>query len=90
MLKPKVTLLTTKDNPWNPFTNFDEWYNYDMLKGYNTCGLIDRLAPTSEALSDELNEEILEEAYDKIIAIGAIGNDGNVSEYVKVTKDRED
>lgn len=81
----KITYLTTKDNPWNPFTNWDEWYNFDMIMGYDTCGKIDRLAPVSEALPDSINVETLEEAYDKLISIGAIGTNGNVSEYVRIS-----
>ena len=29
-------MLTTIDNPFNPFTNFDDWYAFDTSKGYNT------------------------------------------------------
>lgn len=59
--------LTTTDNPYNPFTHFDQWYTYDMDKGYNTCGLVSALTPTSDALSDELNDELIEDTYDEII-----------------------
>ena len=30
-------MLTTSDNPYNPFTQFDEWQMFDSLQGYNTC-----------------------------------------------------
>ena len=29
--------LTTVDNPYNPFDQFDSWYQFDMDKGYGTC-----------------------------------------------------
>lgn len=29
-------MLTTLDNPHNPYTNYREWYSYDMMLGYNT------------------------------------------------------
>ena len=38
-------LLTTSDNPWDPFTNFDEWNQYDTECGYNTWQRIERLMP---------------------------------------------
>lgn len=46
-------MLTTVDNPYNPFTEFDSWFAFDTAKGYNTCGLIDRFVDTSHELSDE-------------------------------------
>lgn len=59
-------MITTPDNPWNPFTHFDEWYAFDTLKGYNTCGILGQLAKTSRELSDELNEEAIDEAMDQM------------------------
>ena len=26
--------ITTIDNPFNPFTEWDEWFNFDLQKGY--------------------------------------------------------
>ena len=28
-------MLSTIDNPWNPFTNFTDWFSFDTLRGYN-------------------------------------------------------
>lgn len=44
-------MLTTKDNPFNPFDDFDSWYQFDEAKGYRTCGLVARLAHSSSGLS---------------------------------------
>ena len=30
------SFITTTDNPYNPQTQFDEWYTYDSMLGYNT------------------------------------------------------
>ena len=81
------SFLTTTDNPFDPFTQFDQWYTYDMDKGYFTCALVDKLAKTSDALSDQMNEEIIEEAYDEIIRLfpNVLGFE-NVS-YKKVYKE---
>jgi hypothetical protein len=45
-------MLTTIDNPWNPFTNYDEWWEFDREKGYNTAGFLARVADVSLDLSD--------------------------------------
>ena len=36
-------ILSTVDNPYDPRTDWDEWFNYDTTHGYNTCGLVARL-----------------------------------------------
>lgn len=59
--------LSTVDNPWNPFDNFDEWYQFDMDKGYSTCSYLDRVARTSDQLTDEENVIEIERAIDEIM-----------------------
>lgn len=67
-----AVLLTTIDNPYDPHTQFDEWYAYDLNAarlGHRTdsCSLLARIANTSPQLSDELNTKIIEDAIDDII-----------------------
>lgn len=45
-------MLTTVDNPFDPFTQFDEWYAWDQSAGYCTPGLLARLAYVSDEISD--------------------------------------
>ena len=59
--------LTTFDNPYDPFTQFDNWFLFDSERGYNTCGLLARIAKTSPELSDEENASEVERAIDEII-----------------------
>ena len=76
--------ITTEDNQFDPFTEWNEWYFYDLSKGYSTCERLDRLAKTSSALSDEINDEELNDAIDQLIELGAIGKDGSIVKYKKV------
>ena len=82
----KMVRVTTADNPFNPFTEWDEWYFYDLSKGYSTCERLDRLSNTSSQLSDELNNEELEQAIDQLVEVGAVGKAGTIVDYVKVYK----
>ena len=52
-------MLTTNDNPFNPFNQFDSWFMFDVEKGYNSCAYLSRIAKTSEQMSDDENEEEL-------------------------------
>ena len=46
-----VYMLTTVDNPYDPFTEWDDWYAFDARQGYHTPGLIARLTVDSDQLS---------------------------------------
>lgn len=68
MASESACRITTIDNPYDPFKEFDKWFLYDTTeKGYNTCGLLARIAKTSSDLSDEENNEEIERAIDEII-----------------------
>lgn len=53
----KEYLLTTVDNPYDPFTEWDKWFEFDRSKGYDTPGLLDRIAISSHELS-QTDEEL--------------------------------
>mgnify|MGYP001779829076 FL=1 len=63
----KQVMLTTIDNPFDPFDQFDSWINFDMEKGYNSCSYLARIAFTSDSLSDAENMQEVERAIDEII-----------------------
>lgn len=73
-------MLTTIDNPFNPFKNFSEWFLFDVEKGYNSCSYLGRIARTSDQLSDKENDEEIERAIDEIIEHDFMGI------YIKVTE----
>lgn len=67
------TMLTTTDNPFSPFTQFDEWYAYDEAKGYHTLGYLARIANSSDELSEQEEEEAIENAIQEIIKLNLLG-----------------
>ena len=75
-----VYMLTTSDNPYDPFTQFENWYAYDESKGYHTCGYIERIAKTSPDMSSFDQIEAVNEAIDEILRLNVTGN------YKKVVK----
>lgn len=71
-------MLTTRDNPYNPFTHFDEWNAWDTSHGYNTCAYLARITKDSPDLSPAQNQNSVDDAIDEIISFNLTGN------YVKV------
>lgn len=61
------TMLTTKDNPFSPFKEFDSWFRFDNEKGYHSSAYLARIAKTSDSLTDEENDKEIERAIDEII-----------------------
>lgn len=74
-------MLTTVDNPFDPFTQYDAWYQWDAAAGYHTPGLLARIAITSDELSDVDYNLAVEQAIEEIVRINALGV------HRKVTKD---
>ena len=60
-------MLTTVDNPFDPFEQFTSWFMFDEEKGYHTCSYLGRIARTSDQLSEEENELENERAMDEIL-----------------------
>ena len=60
-------MLSTVDNPYDPFKQFASWFLYDVEKGYNSCAYLARIAKTSDQFSDEENDQEIERAIDEII-----------------------
>ena len=60
-------MLTTIDNPYDPFEDFKSWFKYDVEHGYNTCGYLSRISCTTDQFTDEENAIEIENAIDEII-----------------------
>jgi hypothetical protein len=60
-------MLTTFDNPFDPFTEWDEWYMWDLNSGYHTPGLLARITHSSEEISDADQFDAIQNAIDEIV-----------------------
>ena len=60
-------MLTTIDNPFNPFVDFDSWYAFDEEHGYRSSGLLARIVKTSDQLSETDQSLAIELAIDEIV-----------------------
>ena len=79
-------MLSTIDNPYNPFTNFEEWYAFDELQAFKEgratcCSYLARMSMESDDVSDEELEEIQEMVIDDIVKLNLTGK------FIKVTED---
>lgn len=72
---------TTTDNPFNPFEEFDSWFQFDIEKGYYTSSKLGRLTKLTDEMTEiEENEEI-ERAVDELIKIDPLDL------YIKVVRE---
>jgi hypothetical protein len=64
---PIEYMLTTVDNPFDPFTRFDEWFAYDSQMGYNTPAFLARVAYMSYDVSEPDQVLAIQNAIDQIV-----------------------
>ena len=77
-----ATMLTTTDNPYDPFVQYDEWEAWDDQHGYNSCSLLARVTRTSDDLSPEEQETENERAIDEIVEQNVLGIYKKISKKV--------
>lgn len=71
------SMLSTTDNPYNPWSEFDDWNRWDCSHGYNTLAYLGRLTRTSDDLSEPDQSVAYEQAIDEVV-------DNNGGLYIKV------
>ena len=69
----KQVMLTTIDNPYDPFTEFESWNAYDVSKEYFTCAYLGRIVKTSPVLSQADNDLAIDDAMTEIIKENVLG-----------------
>lgn len=60
-------MLTTVDNPFNPFFEYEEWLNFDETEGYFSNELLARVVISSDEISEADQLLAIEYAIDEII-----------------------
>ena len=60
-------MLTTFDNPFDPFEQFALWFLFDVEKGYNTCSYLARVTDITDDMSEKEIDDEIDRAIDEII-----------------------
>ena len=60
-------MLTTFDNPYDPFEQFNQWLMFDKEKGYDSCERLMRLANISDDMTQKEIDEEVDRAMDRLI-----------------------
>lgn len=63
----KEYMLSTVDNPFDPFNQFDEWLVWDHNAGYDTPALLDRIVNQSDEMSEADQAQAIDLAMDEIV-----------------------
>lgn len=75
------TMLTTVDNPYSPFDEYEAWFAWDIASGYQTSIFLARILQDSDQLSNSNLDFAIESAIDEIISENVSGV------YRKVTRE---
>ena len=73
-------MLSTIDNPFNPFEDYNSWLMFDKEKGYDSAERLMRIAKITDDMTQKEENEEIERAIDEIIKYDFL----NV--YTKVSK----
>ena len=68
-LTTKEFMLTTNDNPFDPFEQFASWLLFDKEKGYNSCEKIATLAHITDDMTQKEIDEETNRVIEKIIEL---------------------
>ena len=62
-------MLTTNDNPYDPFEQFPQWLLFDKEKGYDSCERLMRLANLNPEMSQKEIDDEVDRAMNKLIEL---------------------
>ena len=68
----KECMLTTNDNPFDPFEQFALWDLFDHEKGYNSKERLARIVQLSDDMTQNEEDDEIERAIDEIIKFDPI------------------
>ncbi|HSW89832.1 MAG TPA: hypothetical protein VLH19_03080, partial [Patescibacteria group bacterium] len=76
------SMLTTIDNPHDPFTDYESWLAFDMISQHNSAGFLARVVVLSDELSLADQRRAIDEAIDEIVEENVTGMYKKVSREV--------
>ena len=68
-----MSMLTTRDNPFDPSISYAAWLESDEEAGYFTNEYLARIASTSPTMTEEETHDAIETAIDEIIRVDPFG-----------------
>ena len=74
-------MLTTIDNEFNPFTQYDTWLAFDSAHGYNTPGVLAYFAIVSSDMDEDEYNEAVSDAIDDVLSTLPFGLYMKVYDY---------
>lgn len=87
-------MLTTLDNPFNPFVDFSSWYMFDCEKNHNTSSRLARIAILDSEMSQQERDEEMERAMNLIVKhdledLYVKGTEEQIEKWLEVKKNGE-
>lgn len=79
-------MLTTIDNPHDPFESFPRWYQWDVANGYNSSAFLARILVDGDGLSEADENIAIEMAIDEIVRENVSGMFKKVTRKIEVTQ----
>lgn len=76
-------LISTNDNPYNPHTDWDSWFQWDTQQNYHTLSLLDRVMRSSDDLPVSLQDQAYDDAVETIVTVISPGI------HIKVEKPKD-
>lgn len=81
-------MISTTDNPFNPFDDFEHWKSFDDTHGHNSLAILARLAKCSDGLTPKENSREIATTIEDIAKNIVSSNGEQLVHYVMVTKDK--
>lgn len=72
-LANRKVFVTTFDNPFNYFNDFENWFAWDKKMGWNTCGIMADLTGNISNLSPEETATVIEGACKRLVSVDILG-----------------
>lgn len=66
-------MLSTIDNPFDPFEQFDDWFMFDIEQNYNSCSYLARIVNLSDDMTQREIDVETERAIDEIVTTNPLG-----------------